>query len=206
PTTLFPELELILLSQSSLPMNLVQLHSERLLLREWVVSDIPLIHHMLADPRVEPFHTFPSPLPLENIEKTLEATFADQSKKKRTHYGWSIIAKQDGAFMGEIGLEGAVERFKSAEIFYSIHPDYWGQGIATEAAKTVTHFVFADLKLHRLEAGVDIRNVGSIKVLEKIGMRREGLRRKILPMTDGWHDNYLYAMLKEDYFAENKRL
>ncbi|RQH09335.1 N-acetyltransferase, partial [Okeania hirsuta] len=38
------------------------------------------------------------------------------------------------------------------------------------------------------------------KVLEKLGMKREGLRRKILPMADGWQDNYLYAMIEEDYF------
>lgn len=185
-------------------MNLVQLQTERLWLREWKPTDVPMIHEMLADPRVEPFHTFPSPLPLAAIEETLAATFTDQTKQKRTHYGWLILSKSDGSFMGEIGLEGTAERFRSAEIFYTIHPDYWGQGIATEAAMAVTKFVFERLRFHRLEAGVDTLNPGSIKVLEKIGMKREGLRRKILPMEDGWRDNYLYAMLEEDYFSETE--
>lgn len=205
PTTLLRFLkhwELILPLESSLSMSLVQLHTERLLLREWIPTDVTLIHQMLADPRVEPFHTFPSPLPLDLIEKTLAATFADQSKENRMHYGWSIISKLDGKFIGEIGLEGAVERFRSSEIFYTIHPDFWGKGIATEAAQEVANFVFGELGLHRLEAGVATTNIGSIKVLEKLGMRREGLRRKILLMADGWQDNYLYAMLEEDYFQE----
>ena len=181
-------------------MNLVQLHTERLLLREWIPTDVPLIHEMLADPRVDPFHTFPSPLPIEIIQNTLAATFEDQGKTNRTHYGWSILSKTDGAFLGEIGLEGAPERFRSKEIFYTVHPNYWRRGIATEAAEAVTSFVFNDLGLHRLEAGVATYNVGSIKVLEKMGMQREGLRRKILPMAEGWKNNYLYAMLEEDFF------
>lgn len=181
-------------------MNLVQLHTERLLLREWIPADVELIHQMLADPRVEPFHTFPSPVPFKLIEKTLAPTFMDQEKAKRVHYGWSIISKSTGHFLGEIGLEGKAERFKSSEIFYTIHPEYWGQGIATEASQAVAQFAFSELGLHRLEAGVATNNRGSIKVLEKLGMRREGLRRKILPMPDGWQDNYLYAMLEEDYF------
>ena len=181
-------------------MALVQLHTERLLLREWIPADIGIIHEMLADPRVEPFHTFPSPLPLDLIEKTLAATFDDQAKQIRKHYGWSIVSKSDGNFIGEIGLEGAVERFRSSEIFYTIHPNHWGKGIATEAARRVADFAFNELGLHRLEAGVATTNAGSIKVLEKLGMKREGLRRKILPMADGWQDNYLYAMIEEDYF------
>lgn len=199
-------LELFLFFLSSPAMNLVQLQTERLLLREWAPSDVPMIYEMLADQRVEPFHTFPSPVPLEAIENTLAETFADQAKERRTHYGWSILSKSDGSFVGEIGLEGTAKRFRSAEIFYTIHPDYWGRGIATEAAKAVTKFVFEKLRFHRLEAGVDTLNPGSIKVLEKIGMKKEGRRRKILPMAEGWRDNYLYAMLEEDYFLEKGSL
>ncbi len=182
-------------------MKLLELQTKRLLLREWIRADVPVIHQLLANPRVEPFHTFPSPLPLEVIEETLAATFADQAKSPRTHYGWSILSKADGRFMGVIGLEGMPERFKSKELFYTIHPDFWGAGIATESAKSVVKFFFSDLRLHRLEAGVATTNQGSIKVLEKIGMRQEGRRRKILPMADGWQDNYLYAILDEDYFS-----
>lgn len=179
-------------------MNLVELHTERLWLREWISSDVPLIHQMLADPAIAPFHTLPSPLSLETVANTLKSTFKDQQNSSRKHFGWSIFSKADGSFVGEIGLQGAPVRFRSAEIYYTIHTAYWGKGIATEAAKSVTAFAFQQLKLHRLEAGVETTNLGSIRVLEKIGMRREGLRRKILPMSDGWRDNYLYAMLEED--------
>jgi len=184
-------------------MKLVEINTERLWLREWTEADIPMIHEMLANPVVEPFHTLPSPLPLEAVKKTLSSAFLDQPKTPRTNYGWSIFSKANNQFVGEIGLDGAPERFRSAELFYTIDPAFWRKGIATEAGRAVAKFVFEVLKFHRLEAGVDTTNSGSIRVLEKIGMRREGLRRKILPMSDGWRDNYLYAMLEEDYFMKN---
>lgn len=182
-------------------MKPVELHTKRLWLREWIPGDVPLIHQMLADPAIEPFHTLASPVTLETVQKILAPTFADQAQNPRKHYGWSIFAKADQAFVGEIGLEGAPARFRSAEIYYTLRTSYWGKGMATEAAQVVAAFAFEQLQLHRLEAGVAISNLGSIRVLEKLGMQREGLRRKILPMADGWQDNYLYAVLEEDYLG-----
>jgi ribosomal-protein-alanine N-acetyltransferase len=78
---------------------------------------------------------------------------------------------------------------------------YWGKGYITEAASMVLDFGFRKLLLHRIEAGVAIDNVASIKVLEKIGMHNEGIRRKILPIRGEWKDNFHYALLEEDFFA-----
>lgn len=62
---------------------------------------------------------------------------------------------------------------------------------------------FEELHLHRIEAGVATENIASIKVLEKIGMQREGLRRKVLPIRGKWVDNFHYAILKEDFNTKN---
>jgi len=53
--------------------------------------------------------------------------------------------------------------------------------------------------LHRVGAGVAVQNAGSIRVLEKIGMKLEGRHRKILPLKEGWSDNFEYAILEEDW-------
>jgi len=82
---------------------------------------------------------------------------------------------------------------------HSIPADFWNKGYATEAVKAILRFGFHDLKLHRIDAGCAIENLGSIKVLEKVGMKREGHRRKILPLKKGWSDNYEYAILEEEY-------
>ncbi len=57
---------------------------------------------------------------------------------------------------------------------------------------------FDHLKLHRLQAGCAVGNLGSIKVLEKVGMIKEGRGRQILPLSTGWSDNYEYSILESD--------
>ena len=59
-----------------------------------------------------------------------------------------------------------------------------------------------DLSLHRITAGVATENSNSIKLLERIGMLREGRHRKILPIRGEWWDNYQYAILEEDFFGQ----
>jgi RimJ/RimL family protein N-acetyltransferase len=60
------------------------------------------------------------------------------------------------------------------------------------------NFGFKTLKLHRIEAGCAVDNIGSIKVLEKAGMTKEGRRREILPLKSGWSDNFEYAIVETD--------
>ena len=77
-------------------------------------------------------------------------------------------------------------------------PTHWGQGYATETAKMLIKIGFDVFHLHKIEAGVATENIRSIRVLEKSGMTREGLRRKILPIRGEWKDNYHYAIVEDD--------
>lgn len=177
----------------------IEIQTPRLTLREWSQADVPLVYQLLSEPNVAPFNTIGIPASVQVIQDLLQPTLDDLEKPTRTRYGWSMIRNNDKTFVGEIGLNLATERFRSGEIFYSVSSAYWGKGYASEAAKAIVQFAFEDLELHRLEAGVATFNPGSIRVLEKIGMQREGLRRKILPINGEWLDNYMYAMLEEDY-------
>jgi [ribosomal protein S5]-alanine N-acetyltransferase len=92
-----------------------------------------------------------------------------------------------------------VPNYQSGEVWYKLHKDFWGKGYATEAVTRILKFCFIDLNLHRIEAGCAVENVGSIRVLEKAGMTREGRKRKNLPIRGEWKDNYFYAILEEDF-------
>ena len=100
--------------------------------------------------------------------------------------------------MGLFGLKIGQQKYKRAEVWYKIHSDYWRKGYATEALKAIIDFGFDALKLHRIEAGCAVENIGSIKVLEKSGMLREGRLRQILPLKTGWSDNFQYSILETD--------
>jgi RimJ/RimL family protein N-acetyltransferase len=81
-------------------------------------------------------------------------------------------------FIGLIALNLGKLNFKIAEVWYKIHPAYWRQGYTTEALTKLLKFGFFNLGLHRIEAGSAIKNIASIKVLEKVGMTREGIKKK----------------------------
>ena len=67
-----------------------------------------------------------------------------------------------------------------------------------ESLKAIISFGFETLKLHRIEAGCAVDNIGSFKVLEKAGMIREGRLRQVLPLKTGWSDNFEYSILETD--------
>lgn len=87
---------------------------------------------------------------------------------------------------------------KSAQIGYWIGQPYAGQGLMTDAVRTLSRFAFGELTLHRIEAACIPENSRSIRVLEKAGFRREGLLRSYLRINGVWQDHYLYARIADD--------
>lgn len=88
--------------------------------------------------------------------------------------------------------------YKSGEVWYKLYPNFWGKGFATESLNCMLSFCFKELKLHRIEAGCAVDNIASYKVMEKVGMIKEGRCRKVLPLENGWSDTFEYAILDTD--------
>ena len=160
--------------------------------------DLQEIHNKNLIFEVAEFNTIGIPKNIQETEALIVSVIQDKLNEERKRYGWVIRIKETDEFIGEIGIILSEKRFNKAEIYYSFLPRYWGKGYATEAVKSIINFGFQELKLHRMEAGVATENMRSIKILEKIGMRREGLKRKILPIRGEWKDNYHYALLEND--------
>lgn len=80
---------------------------------------------------------------------------------------------------------------------YWLHPDYWGKGIASQAVKLVSDFLFNEMNVKRIQAVVEPGNPPSIRVLEKCGFIREGLLHSFYPSSHrGLIDVYMYAKVK----------
>lgn len=101
-------------------------------------------------------------------------------------------------FIGLFGFKLSHNKYRRGEVWYKIHIAHWNKGYATEVLAAIIDFWFEKLNLHRIEAGCAVNNVGSIRLLEKVGMKREGRGRKVLPLKSGWSDNYEYAILETD--------
>ena len=89
--------------------------------------------------------------------------------------------------------------WKRGEISYSVHPDYWGQGIASEIARLLCQFGFEELALERVEATCDPRNSASAAVLKRIGMTYEGVLRRTVLIRSGWRDSKIHSLIRPEW-------
>ena len=176
----------------------MNIQTKRLILQEITWEDLEDIHWLHSFPEVDEFNTLGIPENLEDTKKVMQSTINDQKAEKRREIQWSIRLIEEKTFIGLAGMRVSEERFKMAEIFYKLAPLHWGKGYGTEVAKRLISFGFDTLMLHRIEAGTATENKKSISILEKAGMKREGIRRKILPIRGQWYDNYQYAILEDD--------
>ncbi|GAB2745782.1 GNAT family N-acetyltransferase [Kitasatospora kifunensis] len=109
-------------------------------------------------------------------------------------------AEQPGV-VGEVVLTLATARARQAEIGWIFHPRYAGQGYATEAARALASLAFAQLGVHRLFARLDVLNTASVRVCERLGMRREAHLVDNDLDGDRWGSEYIYATLAHEWQA-----
>jgi len=175
-----------------------KLVSERLRFRLIALSDLNSIHELHSLPETDKYNTLGIPKDLESTKSIIEPWISENQKTEICNYTLAIERKENQEFIGLIALKLGGEKYKNAEVWYKLHSDIWGQGYGTESLRRLIAFGFDKLKLHRIEAGCAIENIGSIRILEKAGMTREGHKRKVLPLKTGWTDNYEYAIIETD--------
>lgn len=180
------------------------LQTNRLNLRQFLVTDLDKIHELLSLPETDQFNTLGIPPTIKATQGIVNEWLMEQDAIPRTSYIFCIDNNEINQFIGLIALNLGKPNFRTAEVWYKIHVDFWRQGYATEALNKLLKFGFNELKLHRIEAGCAVENIASGKVLEKVGMIKEGIKRKKLPVRGEWKDNFFYAILEEDFLKFQK--
>ncbi|HWF01887.1 MAG TPA: GNAT family protein [Caulobacteraceae bacterium] len=174
------------------------IHTPRLVLREFRESDETAVHAYGGDPDVARFMPWGPNTPAESRDAVARA-LADQKAQPRMEYGAAITLAGEDVVVGSVGLHLREERRETAEIGYCLHRKLWGQGLIPEAAAAVMAAAFAELRLQRIWATCNARNAASWRVMEKLGMSREGLMRQDRWIKGEWRDTLLYAILAEDH-------
>lgn len=177
-------------------MNNIHLKSERLHLKPISISDLEAIHQLHSLPETDEFNALGIPENIEQTQAILEQWISENQKEDNRIFTFTITAENQ--FIGLIALNLGKEKYRNAEVWYKLHIDFWNKGYATEALKTIINFGFNELKLHRIGAGCAVENIGSVRVLEKVGMTLEGRKRQNLPLKTGWSDNFEFAILSSD--------
>jgi ribosomal-protein-alanine N-acetyltransferase len=176
----------------------MEIKTTRLILTETDWIHVENIHRLHSFPEVDEFNTIGIPKDIDETKEIIRPSIEDKKNNVRKQISWVIFLKSANEFIGAAGMHLSADKFKLGEIYYKLLPLHWGQGYATEIAQSLIKFGFERMHLHKVEAGVQTENIKSIRVLEKVGMTREGLRRKILPIRGEWKDNYHYAIVQDD--------
>ena len=172
------------------------IETERLLLREFIDDDFAAILQYASDPEVTRYVRFGPTT--EDVTRTfLQKTIAEQKSDSRKNFDLAIILKSHQRLIGACGIH--LQEKGNGDIGYTFIRSFWGYGYATEAANALLTFGFEKLGLHRMTATCDVRNAASFRVMEKIGMRREGHFHEDVWQRDHWRDSYLYAILETDW-------
>ena len=179
-------------------MNSENLKTERLNLRPISESDIENIHKLHSLAETDKFNTLGIPNNITETKIIVEKWISENNLENNKSYTFAVELNELKEFIGVIGINLGKEKYRNAEVWFKFDYNYWNKGYATESLKKIITFGFENLKLHRIEAGCAIENIGSISVLEKVGMLREAHTRKLLPLKSGWSDNYGYAILSTD--------
>lgn len=173
------------------------LATERLVLRPLDEGDAERVR-LLAGSREVAATTLhiPHPYPEGAAEAWIAAT--REQAVLGTSYTFAITRREDGLLVGCMGLSNSQAQGRG-ELGYWIGQEYWGLGYATEAARAVVAFGFAQLHLERIWAAYISGNRASGRVMEKVGMTYEGTQRQHVQKWGERFDLLLYGMLRSEF-------
>jgi [ribosomal protein S5]-alanine N-acetyltransferase len=176
----------------------MEVRTARLLLRECTPDDGAALRAFDTDPAIWAYRGGQLPSE-EQSARRFARKLSAASEVPRTRYPLLVFLVQPQQLIGTATLRISHLHNQEGEVAGALLPSYWGQGLATEAGWALLTFGFHQLKLHRLWADCNPENIGSWRVMEKLGMRREGHLRACERVGEEWRDKYLYALLADEW-------
>ncbi|MDE2902576.1 MAG: GNAT family protein [Chloroflexota bacterium] len=171
----------------------VTLRTARLLLRPFEITDVDDVRAYAADPDVSRFRPLPDPYTRND---------ALEFVKRQIQTDWSTDAEFAIVFghrvVGGLSLHVSPEH-ERAELGYLLGRRWWGQGLATEAARAVVDWGFQRFNLYKVYARAHVDNSRSWRVMEKLGMSREGVLRGHWKMREEHVDLVYYAVFRDEW-------
>jgi RimJ/RimL family protein N-acetyltransferase len=180
----------------------VELRTERLLLREIEADDWPAVLAYQSDPRYLRYYAWTG-RDEPSVRAFVAGLAALKHEQPRRKFQLAVtLPEEAGRLIGNCGLRVDDAGSGQGNIGYELDPRYWGRGFATEAARAMVALGFEQLGLHRIWSWCVADNTASWRVMEKLGMRREGHLREREFYKGRWWDQYLYAILDREWRGE----
>ena len=184
----------------------ININTENLIIKPYCIDDIDDLYKIYSDEKVMQY--IPEGVMSYKWVKDLIIWMVEYCYEKNTpeniiKFGVSIMDKKSNRVIGWCGLGSVDCNPDDVEIFYGLSSEYWGRGLATEAANAMLNYGFNTIGIKRIVALVKPDNIASKKVIDKIGMNFE----KILKVDDlnysGYDGELYYSMTQDEYNGVN---
>lgn len=176
----------------------ITIETDRLILRRFRVEDAEgMFKNWASDPEVTKFLTWPAHKDV-NVTKYLLTDWVKRYEEKGC-YNWVMELKENGEIIGNISVVKLREDIAAADMGYCMGRVWWGRGYMPEALVAVMKYLFMEVGLNRIAACHDVNNPKSGRVMEKAGMKREGIWRAAGKNNIGVCDEVWHAALREEW-------
>ena len=180
--------------------NIPILYTKSLILKKMTLKDAEDLFEYASDPEVTKYVTW---APHKSIDDSIDFLKSVLRRYENNEVSeWGIVYKENNKFIGTCGYVLWVPVHSLAEIAYALSWEYWGKGLVTEAVKEVIKHGFEKMNLNRIYARCFVENIGSQKVLEKVGMKFEGILREQMFIKGKFSDMKIYSILRKEYHEQ----
>lgn len=173
------------------------LDTPRLRLRPYEPRDVDDLFAMQSDPVVMRYWSYPPWTERAQAEAKLDEIATAMGRGEACP--WAVADRSTDRLLGTCALFALVRDHARCELGYALTRAAQGRGLATEAVRRVLEYAFDVLRMERVEADVDPRNAASVRLLERVGFRREGLLRARWRVSGEVQDAFFYGLLRGDF-------
>ena len=181
------------------------LTARQIVLRRMQAADAPLLYAYRSLPEVARYQDW-LPHDIDEVQGLARSQADIEPGTPGTWLQLIIVRREDGEVVGDCGILFPGGAHASPELGIALRPDHRSRGYATCATRLMLEHLFDARKVHRVVARTDPRNLPSIAVLQRLGMRQEAHLRRSHWHRDQWVDDMIFAMLAEEWERERKHL
>ncbi len=176
-------------------------HSERLTFRDFTPQDYPQFASVFSNPLVMRYAYRACITDEGEMHDYFETVLKNAAEQPRMLYEFAVHIQSSGEFAGfaDIHAEYILAGQRRAELGYFLLPEHWGRGYATEIARALVDVSFRTLGLHKVVGSCNEHNDASAQVMQKAGMRKEGVFRGERYKDGRWDDELRFGILKSDW-------
>lgn len=177
------------------------IETKRLIIRPITLEDKNKIFEYRSDSETNKYQSW-IPKTIDDVE-TFIGKISKLFNEPGTWFQFVIIEKESKKITGDLGIHFIDS--EQVEIGCTLNKVFQNKGYATESVKRVIDFLFKDLKKHRIITSIDPDNKNSVRLVERIGFRKEAHFIESLLINGKWVDDLIYALIEKDWNKKSKK-